>query len=147
MNYKKLLPIIVFALLGVLAIGLRRCNSKPKTTRQTTQSKHSAPAKTPATTTEPRQRLDRNATELFFTKHAKCRMQCRQISQQEVRDILATGTINYNKSELDDPKGPTYAVEGTTKDRQHIRVIFAPKQKHLSVVTVIDLDEEHPCNC
>ena len=74
-------------------------------------------------------------------------MKCRQITQQEVRDILLNGKVNYNKSDLNDPKGASYALEGYTKDRQHIRVIFAPKQKHLSVVTVIDLEEERPCSC
>lgn len=141
MNMKKALPIIVFVLLAVIAIALKRCNSKPtpaKPKQQTTTS-----AATPTTG----KRFDRTVTDLFFTKHAKCRMQCRKISQQEVRDILLNGTINYNKSELDDPKGPTYALEGTTKDRQHVRVIFAPKQRHMSVVTVIDLDVERQCDC
>ena len=143
MNIKKALPVILFVLLGILAIALKRCNSKPTATKQkqeiSTASANNAPQNA--------KRLDRNTTDLFFTKHAKCRMQCRQISQQEVRDILINGTVNYNKSDLNDAGGPTYAIEGTTKDRQHIRIIFAPKQKHLTVVTVIDLDHEHQCDC
>lgn len=143
MNFKKVLPIIVFALLAVLAIGLRRCNNREpaKTTQRQT------PRTTTGVDNNTAKKFDRNSTDLFFTKHARCRMQCRKISQQEVKDILANGTINYNKSELDDPQGPTYAVEGTTKDRQHVRIIFAPKQKHMSVVTVIDLDRDNQCDC
>jgi len=74
-------------------------------------------------------------------------MRCRQISQQEVKDILANGGINYNKTNLDDPRGPSYALEGYTNDRQHVRIIFAPKQDHVTVVTVIDLEVEHTCDC
>ncbi|MDB5193557.1 MAG: hypothetical protein JWQ96_3120, partial [Segetibacter sp.] len=72
-------------------------------------------------------------------------MACRDITQKEVREILAEGSINYNKSELDDPQGPTYALEGETNDRQHVRIIFAPKQKHIAVVTVIDLENDYEC--
>jgi len=82
----------------------------------------------------------------FFTKHARCRMACRHITQKEVKEIVRKAEVNYNKSDLNDPKGPTYAIEGyTAKDRQHIRIIIAPKQRHLSVVTVIDLDKDWEC--
>jgi hypothetical protein len=74
-------------------------------------------------------------------------MKCRKITQQEVKDILTKGTVNYNKSNLNDPKGATYALEGNTDDGQHVRIIFAPKQKHLTVVTVIDLETEFECDC
>lgn len=106
--------------------------------------------KTSANETPPtrdRVKFDRSGKNLFFTKHARCRMKCRHITQQEVRDILINGTINYNKSDLTDPRGPTYAVEGMTKDRQKVRIIFAPKQQHMTVVTVIDLEQEYICNC
>ncbi len=53
-------------------------------------------------------------------------MKCRRITQQEVKDILVNGTINYNKSDLNDSRGPSYAVEGMTRDRQKVRIIFAP---------------------
>jgi len=82
----------------------------------------------------------------FFTKHARCRMACRRITQKEVKEIVRKAAVNYNKSDLNDPKGPTYALEGyTTKDRQLVRIIVAPKQKHLSIVTVIDLDKDWEC--
>ena len=74
-------------------------------------------------------------------------MKCRQITQKEIKEILVEGTINYNKRDLNDPQGPTYAVEGKTRDRQNVRIIFSPKQQHMSVVTVIDLDVDHQCDC
>ncbi len=82
----------------------------------------------------------------FFTKHARCRMECRRITQKEVKEIVRRADVNYNKSDLDAASGPKYALEGvTSRDRQRIRVIVAPKQRHLSIVTVIDLDREWSC--
>jgi hypothetical protein len=73
-------------------------------------------------------------------------MECRKITQKEVKEIVRQAAVNYAKSELDAAQGPKYALEGyTTKDRQHVRIIVAPKQKHLSIVTVIDLDKEWEC--
>jgi len=84
--------------------------------------------------------------EYFFTKHARCRMACRSITQKEVKEIVRMANVNYHKSELDGSQGPKYAVEGyTSRDRQHVRVIVSPRQRHLSIVTVIDLDKDWEC--
>lgn len=147
MNIKKSLPIIFLVVLAMTALALKRCNQPFN--QHTTQAKREE-RNVPSGNQDNNAKVvpfDRRTSELFFTKHAKCRMKCRQISQQEVKDILLNGKVNYNKSELNDPNGPTYAIEGVTDDQQHVRIIFAPKQKHLTVVTVIDLDVEHLCNC
>ena len=82
-----------------------------------------------------------------YSRHAKCRMDCRHIDESEVKEILAKGEINYNKEETSE-KGITYPLEGTTHDGQHVRIVFAPKEKEIVVVTAIDLDKDWPCgNC
>jgi hypothetical protein len=147
MKLKKILPVLLLVLMAVATLLIKRCNNRESsiTKRQAErQTKNLPKDSNPSANTE---KFDRNTTKLFFTKHAKCRMKCRHITQQEVKDILVNGTVNYNKSDLHDPRGATYAVEGITKDRQHVRIIFAPKQQHLTVVTVIDLMEEYACNC
>jgi hypothetical protein len=140
MNLKKLLPIAFLILLAVVAIFLKRSKSisSEKGERAPTSGRSQA---------NKHVRFDRSVAKFYFTKHARCRMKCRQITQQEVKEILAEGEINYSKSNLNDPQGPTYALEGITDDRQSVRIIFAPKQQHMSVVTVIDLDVEHQCDC
>ncbi len=80
-----------------------------------------------------------------YSRHAKCRMDCRHIDESEVKEILATGEINYNKEETS-AKGVTYPLEGTTHDGQHVRIVFAPKEKEIVVVTAIDLDKDWPCS-
>lgn len=81
---------------------------------------------------------------IVYSRHAKCRMDCRHIDESEVKEILADGKINYNKEETTE-KGITYPLEGTTHDGQHVRIVFAPKEKEIVVVTAIDLDKDWPC--
>ena len=90
--------------------------------------------------------INRNASNIIYSKHARCRMDCRHIDESEVKEILQKGAINYNKIE-DSDKGRSYPLEGTTHDRQHVRIVFAPHENELVVVTVIDLEKEWPCNC
>ena len=91
--------------------------------------------------------LNRNIDHLILTKHAKCRMECRDITEKEIKEILHDGDINYNKSDLNNERGTTYALEGYSHDKQHLRIIFAPEKDKLVVVTCIDLDKEWQCDC
>jgi hypothetical protein len=95
-----------------------------------------------------RKGFKRNVSFIDYTKHAKCRMACREITETEVRDIMKKGTINYWKSDLNDLPCPTYALEGfTSQDHQHVRIIFAQCDLKTRVVTCIDLDRDYPCHC
>ena len=138
-NKKGLANIIIIAILAIAAlfvISLRKCKE--------------ADQKYP----------DRNVTvtegdwrhhKIIFTSHARCRMECRDISEEEVEYILANGIINEAKSKEEDEEAaghcPTYALEGNTKDGQHLRVVFGACEKITKVITAIDLDVEHACNC
>ena len=90
--------------------------------------------------------VDRTPDHLIFTKHARCRMECRHIDESEVKEILEDGVINYKKVE-EDSRGKSYPLEGFTHDKQHVRIVFAPKRNDLVVVTVIDLERDWPCDC
>jgi len=91
--------------------------------------------------------LDRNETHIIYSKHAKCRMECRHIDKSEVIEILRKGTIDYKKSEVNNLKSPKFVIEGITHDEQHVRIIFAPVENAVVVVTVIDLKQDWPCDC
>jgi hypothetical protein len=146
MKMNKVLPVLLLILMAVVTIIIRHYSKATisNTNRRVETRNGNRPNRTRGPETAG---LDRNPSRLFFTRHARCRMHCRHITHQEVKDILINGTINYNKSDLQDSRSPSYAVEGMTKDRQHVRIIFAPKSQHLAVVTVIDLDMEYECNC
>ncbi len=99
------------------------------------------------TAVQPEDGLNRNPANFHYSKHARCRMDCRHIDESEIKDILKNGTINYRKSELNtDACHQKYAVEGYAKD-QHLRIIFAPCGAIMTVVTCIDLGNEWECHC
>lgn len=85
--------------------------------------------------------------EIKLTTHARCRMDCRNIDETEVKDILENGSINYRKSDLKDKPCPTYALEGITKDNQRVRVVVGDCNNEAVIITVIDLDHEFECHC
>ena len=139
MNFKKLFPFLLLVVLAVVAIGIRQCKQVP-TNKSTTQTVGDA-------TKQPRG-LNRNPSHINYSKHAKCRMACRHIDEIEIDDMLKNGTINYKKSELQgEDCRKKYAVEGYSKDKQHLRLIFAPCGDEMTVVTCIDLDQEWTCDC
>ncbi len=86
--------------------------------------------------------------ELVYTKHAQCRMQCRSISESEVKEILIKGEVNYEKSQVHDKPCPSYALEGLTTDGQNVRIVFAECDSVTKVITAIDLElEKDTCSC
>ena len=85
--------------------------------------------------------------ELVYTKHARCRMECRLINEAEVREIIAANHTNEQKSNSNDKPCPTIAYEGYSRQSQHLRIVVAQCDKIWKVVTCIDLDNEHVCSC
>ena len=132
---KKYLPYIVLVLAALLLYYVKNNQRGAARTRP-------ADLTIPATKPLP---FDRAAT-ITYSKHARCRMDCRHIDEAEVAEILQTGILNEAKIE-EDERGKTYPLEGMTHDSQHVRVVFAPKQEKLVVVTVIDLEKDWYCDC
>ena len=131
---KKWLPILLVVALAVMVFILKRWGAKANTK--------------PTTTTETdRAGFNRSVSLLRYSQHAKCRMDCRHITQDEVEDIMRGGKINYNKSDIKNARCPRYTLEGTTADGQHARIVFAQCKENTTVVTVIDLDKEFECHC
>jgi len=152
MNLKRLLPFGLLAVLLISALILRRCNSRSN--NELTDSEKQKRIEQNDKPDEEKTDNEKSSLDVFrdgnvkyyFTKHARCRMRCRHISQEEVKEIVQRADVNYKKSELDAPEGPKYALEGVTSgDKQHVRIIVAPKKRHLTIVTVIDLENEWEC--
>jgi len=136
---KKSAPIILVFLLAALVFIIRQCKDE-RGTNDNTKRESTA-------TTNRDKGFDRRISYLEYSKHAKCRMQCRRISQAEVEEIMQDGKINYNKSDLQNARCPRYAVEGITGDNQKTRIVFAQCNDKTTVVTVIDLDTKWRCDC
>lgn len=90
---------------------------------------------------------DRDPSRLSYSKHARCRMECRKIDKDEVEEILTNGTINFAKSDTGSSGDPRYALEGITSDNQRVRIVVAAAEHATVLVTCIDLDRDWPCRC
>ena len=133
---------ILVAVLAVLLFVVKQCKQGSATV-----STNKNPKKESTTSTDRDRGFDRRISYLEYSNHAKCRMQCRKISQAEVEEIMGDGKINYNKSDIQNTRCPRYAVEGITRDNQKVRIVFAQCNDKTTVVTVIDLDTEWSCDC
>ena len=130
--------LLVIVLMAALFV-VKQCKKSPSS--PATQSSQSTQADMKG--------LNRNPSAINYSKHARCRMECRHISEAEVKDILQNGKINYSKSEIGNNPDcqKKYALEGKTNDGQRVRIIFAPCSSEVTVVTVIDLGKEWECDC
>ncbi|MEI9946380.1 MAG: DUF4258 domain-containing protein [Chitinophagaceae bacterium] len=138
---KKWLPFIIVIGLGILLFFVRRCENSTTDPKTTTDKKKT-------TTGINRNRgFDRRISYIEYTQHAKCRMECRKITQSEVEEIMQEGKINYTKSDVDAAPCPTYALEGTTHDDQRVRIVFGQCDEKTKVITCIDLGTEWECHC
>ena len=88
------------------------------------------------------------STSLIYTRHARCRMDCRHISEDDIREVLREGYINEAKSQQNQTPCPTYAIEEDRhKDGVRLRLVFAKCDHETKVVTCIDRDHEYECDC
>jgi hypothetical protein len=158
----KALPWILLVVMAVFAIArLAKKNNHPN--RQQDHTRKEKPvANDPGSRTGNRdndpnspgnERVDRNASfnrrpqQINYSKHARCRMGCRHIDGDEVTAMLAEGTINIHKSDMRAQPDPRYAIEGTTRDGQNVRIIVAQGARTSTIVTVIDLGTDWECDC
>ncbi|HEX6193350.1 MAG TPA: DUF4258 domain-containing protein [Chitinophagaceae bacterium] len=130
---KKWLPLLIILLLAATVFIIRNRQGQADKTSNTTVNRDRG--------------FDRRVTLLKYSNHARCRMDCRQITTAEVEQIMQEGKINYKKSDLKNGRCPRYALEGFTSDRQRVRIVFAQCNTNTTVVTVIDLEKEWTCHC
>lgn len=86
------------------------------------------------------------ASELVYTHHARCRMDCRSVNQSLVEQVYRQGEVNCDKS------GPKegdmrYALEMEDRKGDLIRLIVEDEADKHIVITVIRLDFEDRCEC
>ncbi len=136
---KKAAPLILLAFLALAVFLVKKCRHIDSTSGKT--------KKTTVSAVNRDRGFDRRVSYLQYSNHAKCRMQCRHISQAEVEETMQDGKINYAKSDIHNSRCPRYALEEVTKDNQRVRIVFAQCNNYTEVVTAIDLDTEWTCDC
>lgn len=144
---KKWVPYLIIALLAITLFVINQYKSSKEPVPKPKVTNNDRPKDPASNPTDRDKGFDRRTSYLKYTNHAKCRMQCRKISQVEVEEIMRDGKINYNKSDLDNARCPRYAVEGVTSDDQRVRIVYAQCNESTTVVTVIDLETDFKCDC
>jgi hypothetical protein len=141
---RKAMPYLFIFLLLLILVVVKKCknNNTPQPEPKTIKDNRD-----PSSDVNRDRGFDRRESYLEYSNHARCRMECRHITQEEVKQIMQDGKINYSKSDLQNARCPRYAIEGVTKDNQDVRIIFAQCNESTTVVTVIDLDREWSCDC
>jgi hypothetical protein len=142
---KNWIRILFILALAVILFFVKRCTANNTTNPKKQVTKNDR--KNTGDDIKRNRGFDRRVSYLEYTEHAKCRMQCRKISQAEVEEIMKEGKINYGKSDVNERPCPVYALEGTTQDNQRVRIVFAQCDFKTKVVTSIDLDTEWECHC
>lgn len=158
-------PVSIALLVIAIAVGIvlnnnrsrERARNQPKREKEARKARIDTSSPVPR---EPRRSNDppsdkpdrevgfnRRLGKLIYTKHARCRMGCRHIDESEIKEILEQGVINERKSEPAGRPDPKYALEGRTHDGQQVRIVFAPTDRGMLVITVIDLDTDWTCDC
>lgn len=83
------------------------------------------------------------SSKIVLTKHAQCRMDCRKIDIEEIKEVISKGRINPKKSDLKKKPCPVIAMEGkTSKGKEKVRVVLAACKEETKVITVIDLNQK-----
>ena len=137
---KKATPYILLAVMALAVLIIKKCKGDASPNPTYTRTREAGAIN--------RDRgFDRRVAYLRYSNHARCRMECRHISQQEVEETMRQGSINYRKSDIRNTRCPRYALEEVTKDNQRVRIVFAQCNEYTEVVTVIDLDTEWGCSC
>lgn len=144
---KKWVPYGLMGLMLLVIVLVKQCKNTPAPAPKPVVTDNNRPKDPASNPTDRDKGFDRRVSFLEYSNHARCRMQCRKISQAEVEEIMRDGKINYNKSDLQNARCPRYAVEGVTHDDQRVRIIYAQCNDKTVVVTVIDLETDFKCDC
>lgn len=89
----------------------------------------------------------RQPSQLVFTSYALCRMECFELSREDVILIMRKGVILLNRSNRKNQPCPLYALQGHTTAGRYIRVLFEQCQGSTRVVGCYDVYDDKGCGC
>lgn len=77
-----------------------------------------------------------------YAAHAHSRLQQRQVTRLEVKQVLQHGEYEENKDKFE-PKYNSwnYSISGKTLDERPLRAVVSFDKKNILIITVIDLNK------
>ena len=78
----------------------------------------------------------------LYVGHANQRLQQRDVTRQEVKQVLKNGHNEKRKDEYKEEHNRwNYSIKGKTIDKRSLRVAVSFDSKNMLIITVIDLDK------
>lgn len=78
----------------------------------------------------------------IYTGHAQDRLQQRDVTRLEVKQIIKNGHHEKKKDQFDDTLNEwNYSIKGKTIDQRKLRVIISFDKNGMLIITIIDLDK------
>ena len=84
-----------------------------------------------------------------FSDHAKCILECKHITEEEVREVLKNGDVNFSESDTRGVPCPSYAIEGTSHNKKiRVLVTIFERDSTAEITTAINLEAgKDTCRC
>ena len=137
--------IYIFCLIGSIFWG--GCDLLQEDQQNNSTQNTSIKADMPARKNFREQDMQYQGKSLRFTRHGRCRSECRQIDPYEIQQILNMGIVNESKSKRNDKPCPSIVYEGRTIDGQQVRIVVGACKGDYRIITVIDLKNKWQCDC
>lgn len=85
----------------------------------------------------------------IFSEHAKCIMECKKITEEEVREVLKNGDVNFSESDTRGVPCPSYAIEGTSHNKKlRVLVTIFERDSTAEITTAINMEAgKDTCKC
>lgn len=98
---------------------------------------------------EPRRKeaFERNPARVVYSHFARCQMACRNISKEEVEELMQKGIINFTQSNRMASPCPKFALQGRTESGKSLRVFFLQCPEGTRVLSCKNLKESTACIC
>ena len=84
-----------------------------------------------------------------FSEHAKCILECKNITEEEVREVLKNGDVNFSESDTHGVPCPSYAIEGISHNKK-LRILLTvfERDSTAEITTAINLESgKDSCKC
>ena len=91
--------------------------------------------------------LRRNPSRIEYLPLALCRMDCYQVSANDIMELLRTGAINDARTKKDQRPFPLFAVEGFTRKRIGIGIMIIQSGRVARIKDCYRTDGIFVCNC
>jgi hypothetical protein len=89
-----------------------------------------------------------NAQKQEYTEHGECMLKCRKIAVTALRELMKTGKVNYDESNVHEKPYATYAVETTTTKGKKLRILLTDIDTVTRIRDILDLSlKKDTCKC